>query len=314
MKSVRKSLIGRQVLTVRCAHLQSPEGVMFVPSFVIWPMAVSFMLMLGLGSGAHAKTDTGGCITISALQPYDDHARTPRISGIEFDDQSHPWVIDGLTWQMRRLDKDTGAVMETYVPSPTTEYNHSLAWTPFDEGFYTMRGTSLYRIDIDSDTRTVVGRSLGWFNFTSLAFHPEGTLWLATDHNGGELWSVDPATSAMTFQCAISGLQQQLHALTIDDNGEFFVASSYAQDNRIWRLDPESGDTSLLTNWTDDRGAFIVDMDIDPTTGRWFGIREARGETPRGYYFVELVGVPEPSSTALLAAAAACAAMVRRRR
>ena len=68
----------------------------------------------------------------------------------------------------------------------------------------------------------------------------------------------------------------RIHALAIDAEGRFFVASAYLGDNRIYSLGPQTGATSLLTDWTDDPHAFINNMAIDPTTGRWFGIREAR--------------------------------------
>jgi hypothetical protein len=266
-------------------------------------------LALGFDSLARADATLGGFRTICTLHPYNDGQRTPTITGIAFDDQANPWVLDGLSWQMQRLDKNAGTVLQTYTPTSTTSYNDSLAWAASNGAFYTNADrNSLYSMNINLDTRTHIGSSSQYqsFNFLDMAFDPSGRLWLATDRNRGELWSVNTATGVPTFERAITGLgvDQQLHALAIDTSGQFYVACSSSWPNGndcIYNVNPQSGATSLLTYWPDSTtGAFIDSFTIDPTTGRCFGIREVRSESPYGYYFVELAGVSEPSAMALL--------------
>jgi DNA-binding beta-propeller fold protein YncE len=249
---------------------------------------------------AQAQAVTGGYTTICRISPYQDSNHRSIISGIAFDNQPNPWVIDSSSWQMQRLDESNGATLQAYTPSPATMHNDSLAWLASNNSFYTANQNYLYRIDINNNTRTVIG-PMQYFNFMELAFDPAGKLWLATDMYGGQLWSIDTATSALTLEHAITGLEvnQQVHALAIDNAGRFLVASSFEGDNRIYGLDPQTGATSLLTQWTDDSEAFINNMAVDPATGEWFGVRELRSEYPFGYYFVRLVGVPEPSTILL---------------
>jgi hypothetical protein len=283
---------------------------------------LAVLLAVGAGLLACGQAASAGFITISQLHPYNPGGRTPFISGIAFDDQANPWVSDGWSWGMQRLDETSGAVLEIYAPTPAATSNNSLAWSPASGEFYTNYTSALYRINRQSNTRTVVGYSMQSFNFSDLAFSPSGSLWQATDHNGGELWSVNTATSAETLVCGITGLgiNQQVHALAIDQQGQFFVATSAYRyngnvaDNRIYGVDPQTGTASLVAQWDDDVGAYIQHMSIDPTTGRWYGIRQARGLSPWGHYFVELTNVPEPATTTLLGVAAACGLTVGWRR
>jgi hypothetical protein len=320
MKRVDNYSFPRQILSGENLSLRSFGRRWIASSRCVRLAAFFAVLALALGSASVARA-AAGFVTISQLHPYDNHQRTPIISGIEFDNQSNPWVIDGWTWQMQRLDENNGAVLQTYTPTHPAYSNDSLAWSPINGAFYTAYSNYLYAIDMTADTCTRIGTSMNSsFNFMDLAFDPSGKLWLATDRNGGELWSVNTATSVTTFERSITGLaiNQQVHALTIAADGRFFIASSssngIASDNRIYGVNPQTGAATLQANWSDVSSAFLDTMAIDPQTGRWFGIREARQESPFGYYFVELVDVPEPMSAALLGAAAACALVMFRRR
>jgi hypothetical protein len=268
-----------------------------------------FVALVALAGGLIAQGDVlaGGFTTICKLSPYNDGIRTPFISGIAFDNQANPWVIDGLTWQMQRLDETSGAVLQTFSPTLPTTYNYSLAWSAASGDFYTTGDSmDLYRIGHSSGTTTDVGQMATWvLGFPSFAFDPAGKLWMSDSYS--ELASVNTNTGKLTFERSITGLKlnQQTHALAIDGGGQFFVASSASGDNCIYRVNPQTGAASLVSEWTDDIASFINDFAFDPATGQCFGIREARNESPYGYYFVQLTGVPEPSTLALLLAGAA---------
>lgn len=176
--------------------------------------AVVVVLVPAFGPAALAS---GGFTIISQLTPYASPPRTPRISGIAFDNQANPWVIDGLSWQMQRLNESTGAVLQTYTPTIPADYCESLTWSAANGDFYTGSQSEFYNININTGTCTTIG-PFQLFNFMELAFGPSGSLWLGVDDNGPQLWSVNAATGVPTFDEAITGLavNQQLHAFTID--------------------------------------------------------------------------------------------------
>lgn len=243
-------------------------------------------------------------LDIVKLQPQTVGARSPRISGLAFDGGQYPWIIDGLSWQMTRLNTVDGSAIQAYAPAIPSYGNRSLAWNPDNGKFYTMADqTYLAAIDIAAHTRVPIPGSVPLFNFLSLAFdRATGELWLGTDRNGGELWSVNQQTGAATFQTAIIGLGGQLTSLAIDDNGSFFVSARIDTSlgvHAIYSIDPGTSVASFVTSSSTNGADHIVAFDIEPISRRWFAVLERRS-TDNGFYFGELIGIPESTTMSAL--------------
>ena len=244
----------------------------------------------------------GGVIVISQLTPFVDGQRTPRISGLAFDGHTNPWIIDGLSWSMERLDALNGSVLETYSPQPAPLYLDSLAWSAQTGLFYTANQNYLYSIGLGS--RTIIG-SFPLFNFTSLAFDPAGNLWVGVDHNtSAELWRVNTSTAQLSFVTSIA-IRTQLTAMSIDQQGRFYVAAydSAGNTSSIYSVNPGTGAALLLTTAlvsSNNYPNLVVDFEQQPGTGRWLAVTEQRSDSGGSFSFGEITGissnnVPEPS-------------------
>ena len=235
-----------------------------------------------------------GFIPISQLTPFDPGDRTARISGLAFDGQSDPWIIDSLSWQMQRINAANGSVLETYSPQPAPQYNDSLAWSSQTGLFYTANQFHLYSIGLGS--RTILG-PFPYFNFASLAFDPAGNLWLGVDDNmTAELWRVDASSGQLTLVTSIAG-GLQFTALAIDSSGGFYISVlDNLGDSFIYKVDPTTGAATWITagppSPVPGSAAFLVDFEQQPGSGRWFGIEERRGPSGYTYYFGEITGMP----------------------
>ena len=244
----------------------------------------------------------GGFISISQLSPFNDGQRTPRISGLAFDGQQNPWIIDGLSWSMERLNALNGSVLETYSPQPDPQYNDSLAWSAQTGLFYTANQFYLYSMGLGS--RAIIG-PFPLFNFTSLAFDPGGNLWVGVDHNtSAELWRVNTSTAQLSFVTSI-GVGTQLTALSIDSQGRFYIAAydSSANTSSIYSVNPNTGTALWLTTalvGSNSDPNLVVDFEQQPGTGRWLAVTEQRSGSGDSFSFGEITGiasdnVPEPS-------------------
>jgi hypothetical protein len=245
------------------------------------------------------------------------------IAGLTFDSSVNPLVLDAFAWTAPRLDVETGAILASTTPTNPPGPNGWARGFAHDHtsGVYYAHhhNQSLVRIAPDFGQVTHIGGPWPSFNFLSLAIHPlDGSFWLATDNNGGELWRVNKLTGAVTHHRTLGvfhGSGGGIHALGIGPTGQFYVAggTSVQDDDNIYAVDPDSGGVSFVTSidfpFSSD---FLDGLDYSPITGRWYGVREVRSTTPRQWYFVEITGIPEPG-TALYVICGLAVLLLRRR-
>jgi WD40 repeat protein len=262
---------------------------------------ISVLRLSGLTFGVLVCPLFAGFIPITILTPHFEFNRTPNISGMAFDAQPNPWILDGLSWQMERLDATDGSVLQTYSPVPDRLYNQSLAWSSQTDLFFTLNQNFLYSIDLSQDKRTVIAALpvMDSFAFTSLAFDPAGNLWVGVnDGIQSELWKIDTSSGAVSFVTPIY-ISGQLTALSIDSTGIFYAAVkppyNYPGDI-IYRFDPSSGQATSVAAAGAGVFSFIVSFGQQPGSERWYGVVEDRSSIPTyTFYFGEITGIPVTS-------------------
>lgn len=244
------------------------------------------------------------------------------IAGIAFDGGPNPLVLDADAWTVHRIDVELGGILASNTPlNPPgpTGWARSFTHDQTDGAFYAQHHPEgLVRISPDHTQVAHIGPAWPLFNFMSLAVHPlDGSLWLATDNSGGQLWRVNKQTGAVThhrtfgvFHSSGGGIQ----ALSIGPDGQFYVVggTSVFQRDNIYAVDPDTGVISFVTALdlpsNDDN---IEGFDYSPVTGRWYGVHEVRLASPRRYNFIEITGIPEPTMLAPIAAMALALAQRR---
>ncbi len=239
-----------------------------------------------------------GVILIGTLTPSSQQGVTTGFSGIAFDGTPGALVLDRWSWEIKRVSLQNAAVLSTSTstPVPAQQYNAQLAFDSSTGNFYTVTlNTSLVRINAGTLVNTQVGSSLGaFYNFVGLSADGAGNLWLATDHNSvEELSTVDKQSGFAIGQKIITApTGDQVTALLIDGAGRFIVAMRHSTGPITFNLlNTATGATTVLTQGSTNA---ITAMAYDPMTQNYYGIEN-------GVRLVQIVGVPESTSIALLA-------------
>jgi hypothetical protein len=268
-------------------------------------------IIVSLAAAALAQLATvaaGGVVSIGDLHPSNPGGVSIGFGGIAFDGTPNALVLDKWSWEIKRVSLADAAVISgaTSTPVPSFQYNSQLAYDPTTGDFYTTTlNTALVRIDGDTLQHAQVGAGIGdFFNFVGLASDPAGNLWLATDNNGNQLWSVNKQTGVGTVHTQINvPLGDQVQSMLIDGGGHFILSISHNGFKSFYELNPATGNVTLLA--PGDNGTIFA-MTYDPVSHAYYGIEE-------GFFLVKIVGVPEPA-TILLAGFGAIALTVIARR
>jgi DNA-binding beta-propeller fold protein YncE len=250
-----------------------------------------------------------GVITIGPLTPFSNGGPTPGIEGIAFDGTPNALVIDTLSWAVSRVSLQNAAVLSSTVsmPLPPDNYNDQLVFDHTTGNFYTIEDdTTLVKIAPGTFANSTVGSTGQFFNFTSLAADPAGNLWIGTDHNGGELWSVNKQTGLATFQTHINvPSNHQLTSLAIDEYGNFLIyalSNAFNLPNDLCSVNPATGATAILAPGATGVPVFADAMSYDPLTKSFYAVMEDRTSSFT-YSLARITGVPEPTSAILAAGA-----------
>jgi hypothetical protein len=205
----------------------------------------------------------------------------------------------------------------TVAPLPT-QYNDQLTYDPTTGNLYTVEDNSYLGVISSGGTQSsVVGTGIGAsFNFEGLAADPSGNLWLATDDNGGELWSINKQTGVGTLQTRIHiPVDFQITSLAIDANDDFVVyglSQIFNSPNYIFSVNPTNGTTAVLTLGAPNPEALLNSMAFDPQNNALYGILEDRSVDPRTYSLVQVTGIPEPGALGICCCGGAL--LLRRRK
>ena len=219
------------------------------------------------------------------------------IDGIAFDGTPNALVIDKWSWDIERVSVQDASLIGSTTSTPVrTFYNSQLAYDSTTGDLYTVyTNQQLVRIAAGTYQNTIVGGGIGaFFNFVGLAADPSGNLWLATDDNGGELWSIDKQSGIGTLYTTVNvPVNSQITSMMIDSSNHFILSVLNNLDPvSFLSLDPNTGNTSLLT--TSSTTTTVNAMAYDPITQNYYGIQNSNS-------LIQIVGVPEPSSIILAA-------------
>jgi hypothetical protein len=261
-----------------------------------WAVAA---VSLGVGLLAGARGVRAGAVVIGPLTPAP--AVSPSISGIVFDTNSNPLVLDQNAWTLQRIDKTTAAVLATSSSSPASSLNDELAYDSATGGYYTIRSrNTLTWIDPVTLNNTDVGPLGGTFNgFNGLSEDPAGNLWFTEDQTGtSHLWMIDKGTGLASGARTIPGFVD-VRTLMIASDGTFYGAghAAFFDDGGegIYRINPNTGVATFLTSTMPSGPQLLVSLAEDPISHRIYGVREDRNSSPFGYALVEVTGIPEPT-------------------
>ena len=281
-----------------------------------------FVLMIVLaGFAGHA---VGGSTVVGQLFPPPISQMTSTVSGLTFDAQPGPLILEGRG-NIKRVSPTDASVLGTIL-LPAGFHRASLEYHSSSGDFFTTRRTiiapfgeqeALYRVST-AGAETLIGGTGGSFSFASLALDPQENLWALSGkdiYNPSSfaltLYTLSKTTGAATFAATLSGVPGQAPALGIDEAGRFFVSTM----DGIFGIDPITGAGTPVTSTGLPFLSHFSDLAFDDATDKWYGVEERRATSPYTYYLREITGmpaIPEPASLALIAAGAGLA--LRRRR
>jgi hypothetical protein len=264
----------------------------------------------------------GALLEIAQLTPYPEPNVTPGITGIAFDTDPNPLILDRWAWTLARINRLSGATLSSQVSNPVSGYNTQLLFDPATGYYYTTtENTKLVRIDRAAGTHATVGNIGAFFNYLALGIDPAGDLWLAGDRNNeGELWKVNKTTGVGTLQHTIDvgNPFRQITSFVIDSSGKFYVsarAPAPGQFENIYQVDPATGIGTFATSTGQNPFRALIAMTQDPLTHYFYAISEHRDVNPYTYYYAQITDLPEPAVTATgFALLAISAGRIRRRR
>jgi len=150
---------------------------------------------------------------------------------------------DGTLWAatgsgIATVDLTTGAatVIGSGVPAMTLEADAA-------GNLYAGGGGNLFSVDKSTGLRTLIG-NMGFDDVMDFAFDSQGKLWAVNGFDPGSfnLYSVDPTTGASQFEVR---LPDMVMSLAIDANDDFYI-SEFVDSPRLFRLDPQTGQTTLI--------------------------------------------------------------------
>jgi hypothetical protein len=145
------------------------------------------------------------------------------------------------------------------------------------------------------------------FNFWDIEWDSVlAKMWVVTDINGGEIYTVNTTTGAATFQrnfgvFALNG--GGIQSMAVGAGGEMIVAGETNPNSGpdLWRVNPITGSVALAADLPfPQAGVLLRDLDYNPATNRWFAVEENRNASPDSYSLIELTNVPEPATLAPL--------------
>jgi hypothetical protein len=270
----------------------------------------SLLLIAILLAPISDRIAAAGVIVIGALSPSNPGGVSIGIDGIAFDGTPNALVIDRWSWDIERVSVQDASLIGSTTSTPVrTFYNSQLAYDSTTGDLYTVY-TNQYLVRIAAGTyqNTIVGGGIGaFFNFVGLAADPSGNLWLATDDNGGELWSIDKQSGIGTLHTTVNvPVSSQITSMMIDSSNHFILSVLNNLDPvSFLSLDPNTGNTSLLT--TSSTNTTVNAMAYDPVTQNYYGIQNSNT-------LIQIVGVPEPSGIVLAALGLIGVAVVGRQR
>ncbi|MHC4696417.1 MAG: NHL repeat-containing protein, partial [Planctomycetota bacterium] len=194
-------------------------------------------------------------------------------SGITFDGDIHPVVVDSAGEVIWRLNIFDASVIATHYLTGGTATTRSLDYD-FDSGaYYVSRreagvNDTLFTVDPGNGAVDEVGFTGADFNFLDQAIDSVGCagyLWLITDNGGGQLWLINKATGAGGMMRGYDGAMGDLTSIGFGPDGRMFVASL---DGRFYEIYPGgSGMTSVNTTGLSGED-YLVDFEYDPFSGR----------------------------------------------
>lgn len=182
----------------------------------------------------------GSQVSVTALAFHPQTGVLYGVSGSEYSPSRQLFTIDPVT-AVTTVIGTIGTIRTENVSDLSFAADGTLyGWTT--------RGGPLVTIGPADAARTVVGSALNGTQGNGLAFTPDGTLYLAGPTDGGSLYTVNPATGALTTVAPLGNLPLNfgtaINAMASDPNGVLY-ATARGSGAQLVTIDRQTG---LLTS------------------------------------------------------------------